>query len=161
MSDVDASDAGAAPTAIGLELEQQLCFALHAANADIQEAYRESLLRLRLSYPQYLTMLVLWEGKPVTTQDVAQRLRASARTTSLHLRRLEQRGFAVRRPGSGRDVAWELTDKGATLREHASTMQSCMETSIALTPEEIETLRRLALKVLDSSWQIDVGPLAE
>lgn len=143
---------------IGMNLESQLCFALHAANADVQEAYREPLARLRLTYPQYLTMLVLWEGNAVAQSAVATRLRQSPRTTSNNLRRLEQRGLVVRRPGDANEVSWQITEKGIALREHAAQMQSCMETSIALDADEVETLRRLTLKVLGSSWRMDLPP---
>ncbi len=46
--------------------EQQLCFAVYAAGQAFARLYRPLLEPLGLTYPQYLTMLVLWEGEPVS-----------------------------------------------------------------------------------------------
>ena len=45
-----------------LALDNQLCFALYAASRAMVQAYRPALAELGLTYPQYLVMLVLWEG---------------------------------------------------------------------------------------------------
>ena len=48
-----------------LKLDNQLCFALYAASNAMIRRYREPLAAFGLTYPQYLTMLVLWENAPL------------------------------------------------------------------------------------------------
>ncbi|MEC8916965.1 MAG: MarR family transcriptional regulator, partial [Pseudomonadota bacterium] len=44
-----------------LALESQLCFALYSTQLAMNKLYRGLLRELDLTYPQYLTMLVLWQ----------------------------------------------------------------------------------------------------
>jgi len=62
----------AKPTASpdALLLDQQLCFALYAASRAVTAAYRPLLEALDLTYPQYLTMLVLWEQDGLTVREL-------------------------------------------------------------------------------------------
>jgi hypothetical protein len=64
VSGVEDSD----PPAGSLLLDDQLCFALYAAQRAVTAAYRPHLEALGLTYPQYLVMLVLWERGEVTVQ---------------------------------------------------------------------------------------------
>jgi hypothetical protein len=45
-----------------LKLDHQLCFALYSASLAMTKLYKPLLDPLGLTYPQYLAMLVLWEG---------------------------------------------------------------------------------------------------
>jgi hypothetical protein len=45
-----------------LLLDRQLCFALYSASLAMTKLYKPLLDPLGLTYPQYLVMLVLWEG---------------------------------------------------------------------------------------------------
>ena len=67
-----------------LALDNQLCFALYAANRAITARYRPLLAELNLTYPQYLVMLVLWEagenGQTVRVSDLGKRLRLDSGT---------------------------------------------------------------------------------
>ena len=57
-------------------LDDLLCFDLYAASRAVTARYRPLLEPLGLTYPQYLVMVVLWEGRPVTMTELADRLRA-------------------------------------------------------------------------------------
>ena len=50
-----------------LLLDNQLCFALYRATRAVQRGYAPHLAELGLTYPQYLTMLVLWEADAALT----------------------------------------------------------------------------------------------
>jgi hypothetical protein len=50
------------PAEDSLRLDDQLCFALYATSHAVTKLYRPLLARVGLTYPQYLVMLVLWEG---------------------------------------------------------------------------------------------------
>ena len=44
-----------------LRLDNQLCFAVHAAARAMNAAYQPLLEALGITYPQYLVLLILWE----------------------------------------------------------------------------------------------------
>ena len=44
------------------ELDRQLCFALYTASRAVARAYAPLLADASLTYPQYVTMLALWEN---------------------------------------------------------------------------------------------------
>lgn len=101
--------------------EQQLCFAVYAAGQAFARLYRPLLEPLGLTYPQYLTMLVLWEGEPVSVTGIGQRLGLDTGTLTPLLKRLEAAGL-VRRTRSATDerrVVVTLTDSGRALKEQA------------------------------------------
>ena len=89
-----------APTDI-LSLEQQICFALYNASRALTSRYRELLEPLGLTYPQYLSMLVLWETGSATVSELGERLHLDSGTLSPLLRRLEANGL-IRRERSPR-----------------------------------------------------------
>ncbi|WP_151484932.1 MarR family winged helix-turn-helix transcriptional regulator [Streptomyces albicerus] len=138
------------PSAGSLLLDDQLCFALYAAQRAVTAAYRPLLDALGLTYPQYLVMLVLWERGEVTVKELAAALRLDYGTMSPLLKRLESAGF-VRRERSVRDersVLVALTGRGEELRERAECVPSALLAGTRLTEAEVkrlrEDLRRLA-----------------
>ena len=52
-----------------LRLDEQLCFAVYTASRALTRAYAPLLEPLGLTYPQYLTMLVLWEEDGMTVKQ--------------------------------------------------------------------------------------------
>ena len=106
-----------------LELDNQLCFALYDASRAVVRAYAPILGELGLTYPQYVTMLVLWEADgPMTVGDLGARLHLDSGTLTPLLKRLDHLGFVERQ----RDLADErrvlitLSDRGAALRDDAA-----------------------------------------
>jgi len=57
-----------------LKLDHQLCFALYSASLAMTKFYKPLLDPLGLTYPQYLAMLVLWEGDGITVSQLGERL---------------------------------------------------------------------------------------
>ena len=49
-----------------LLLQNQLCFPLYASARKIVAAYHPMLKKLGITYPQYITMMVLWEEKEIS-----------------------------------------------------------------------------------------------
>ncbi|WP_060906920.1 MarR family winged helix-turn-helix transcriptional regulator, partial [Streptomyces scabiei] len=79
-----------------LLLDQQLCFALYAAQRAVTAAYRPLLDELGLTYPQYLVMLSLWERGETTVKELTGALRLDYGTLSPLLKRLESAGLLSR-----------------------------------------------------------------
>ncbi|WP_394662489.1 MarR family winged helix-turn-helix transcriptional regulator [uncultured Sphingomonas sp.] len=100
-------------------LDEQLCFALYAANMAMQRTYKPMLDELGLTYPQYLAMLVLWEEDGRTIGAIAQRLGLESSTVTPLVKRLEAGGMVARErdPQDERQVRVRLTPAGAALRD--------------------------------------------
>ena len=106
-----------------LELGNQLCFGLYSASRAAIRAYGPALAELGLTYPQYLTMLVLWENRePVSVGDIGKRLQLDSGTLTPLLKRLAELGLIVRTrdPHDERRVLISLTARGDALRVPAA-----------------------------------------
>lgn len=126
-----------------LALDDQLCYALYAASNALTRAYRPLLERIGLTYPQYLVMLVLWEGEPRPVRALASRLRLPANALTPLLDRLERAGFVERRRDERdrRVVQVSLTASGAALRPAASEVRGRVACGTGLDPDELDALR--------------------
>jgi DNA-binding MarR family transcriptional regulator len=78
-------------------LENQLCFALYSASRALTRAYQPLLAPLGLTYPQYIVMLVLWEGDGLSVSELGERLGLDSGTLTPLLKRLESTGLVERR----------------------------------------------------------------
>ncbi|MFF4834635.1 MarR family winged helix-turn-helix transcriptional regulator [Streptomyces sp. NPDC001315] len=139
------SDSGpdARPDAGSLLLDDQLCFALYAAQRAVTAAYRPLLDELGLTYPQYLVLLVLWERGEITVKELTEALRLDYGTVSPLLKRLHSAGL-VRRERSARDersVLIAVTGRGEALRERAARVPGALLTATGLGTTEIARLR--------------------
>ncbi|MDT0388527.1 MarR family transcriptional regulator [Streptomyces sp. DSM 41921] len=126
-----------------LLLDQQLCFALYAAQRAVTAAYRPLLDDLGLTYPQYLVLLVLWERGEIPVKELAAALRLDYGTVSPLLKRLEAAGL-VRRERSARDersVRVAVTGRGEELRERAARVPGALLAATGLDTAEVARLR--------------------
>ncbi|MFF7769281.1 MarR family winged helix-turn-helix transcriptional regulator [Streptomyces massasporeus] len=124
-------------------LDEQLCFALYAAQRAVTAAYRPLLDELGLTYPQYLVLLVLWERGETTVKELAAALRLDYGTVSPLLKRLEAAGL-VRRERSARDersVLVAVTGRGEELRERAGRVPGALLTATGFGGTEAGRLR--------------------
>lgn len=128
----------------GLELDNQVCFALYAASRAVTQLYRPVLEALGITYPQYLVMLVLWEHGPITVKDLGSKLELDSGTLSPLLKRLEGAGLVTRsrRATDERSVEVQLTDVGAALRKRALHVPRKVATATGLDLAELLALRR-------------------
>ena len=69
-------------------LEEQICFAVYSTAHAFNRVYRPFLAELGLTYPQYLVMLVLWEGDGQTVKAIGERLMLDSGTLTPLLKRL-------------------------------------------------------------------------
>ncbi|MBB6415527.1 MarR family winged helix-turn-helix transcriptional regulator [Streptomyces sp. AK010] len=124
-------------------LDEQLCFALYAAQRAVTAAYRPLLDELGLTYPQYLVLLVLWERGEITVKELAAALRLDYGTVSPLLKRLEAAGL-VRRERSARDersVLVAVTGRGEGLRQRAARVPGALLTATGFDGTEAGRLR--------------------
>jgi MarR family transcriptional regulator, organic hydroperoxide resistance regulator len=126
-----------------LKLDNQLCFALYSTAHALTKAYAPLLDRLGLTYPQYLAMLVLWEGEGITVKELGARLFLDSGTLTPLLKRLEAAGL-VRRARDKRDerqVRISLTEAGTALRDQAVEVPRGIACAIGLPLDEILALK--------------------
>ncbi len=138
-------------------LDDKMCFALYAASRAVTALYRPLLDELGLTYPQFLVLLVLWDGpeEGVTVKELGAALHLDYGTMTPLLKRLEANGLLrrERRVDDERTVQITLTAKGAGLRERSDDIFASVGDAMALEPGEftrtLATLRRLTANVTD------------
>ncbi len=125
-----------------LLLERQLCFALSIASRTVVNAYRPVLEKLKLTHPQYLVMLILWEQDNRSLREISEILMMEPATLSPMLKRLESLGYITRNrvPGNERTLSVRLTEAGTALRAEAVGVPGTMLERLGLTREQVETL---------------------
>lgn len=104
-----------------LLLDSQLCFALYAASRAMTATYAPLLEPLGLTYPQYLVLLVLWEGDDVSVKALGERLHLDSGTLTPLLKNLERQALVrrTRDDADARVVRVTLTQTGKALRRRA------------------------------------------
>jgi len=112
----------AAPVSNWLALDRQLCFAIYSASLAMTKFYKPVLDPLGLTYPQYLVMLVLWEGDGITVSQLGDRLGLDSGTLTPLLKRLQAGGLLTRLRDAAdeRRVLLQLTADGRALRQRAT-----------------------------------------
>ncbi|KUM83207.1 MarR family transcriptional regulator [Streptomyces pseudovenezuelae] len=126
-----------------LLLDDQLCFALYAAQRAVTAAYRPLLDELGLTYPQYLVLLVLWERGETTVKELAGALRLDYGTVSPLLKRLEGAGLVRRERAAAdeRSVLVAGTARAEELRERAACLPGALLAATELDGTEAARLR--------------------
>lgn len=124
------------------KLDDQLCFALYATSNAVTRFYRPHLKALGLTYPQYITMLALWEYDGVTVSALGDRLGLDSGTMTPLLKRLEQAQL-LRRERDEQDerrVVISLTPQGTALAAQAADLPATLTGALDISVDEVEAL---------------------
>lgn len=132
-----------------LLLDNQLCFALYSASLQMTKLYKPLLDEIGLTYPQYVTMLSLWETDGVTVGALGERLFLDSGTLTPLLKRLETAGLVTRTRNQAdeRQVLIALTAKGRALKQKAACIPEQVGAKGGLTIAEFLTLRKTLKKL--------------
>lgn len=127
-----------------LILNHQLCFALYATSRAITKVYASLLDEMKLTYPQYLTLLVLWEHDGLSVQQIADKLELEGATATPLIQRIEKLGLVKRQRSSNdaRQLEVHLTEKGLALREKALEVPHQLGGALGITHEDAERIVR-------------------
>ncbi len=130
------------PPTYSTKLDDQLCFALYATSNAVTRFYRPHLQALGLTYPQYITMLALWEQDGVMVATLGTRLGLDSGTMTPLLKRLEAAGLLRRRRDDQdeRRVVISLTPAGKALQKRASGVPEALACALDLSVSEVEQL---------------------
>ncbi len=104
-----------------LRLDNQICFHLYKAHRTMTRIYQPVLETLNITYPQYVTMLVLWEFESIDFKNLGKRLDLKTGTLTPIIKRLETLGFLYREKNleDNRRIWVKITEEGRTLKENA------------------------------------------
>lgn len=135
-----------------LKLENQLCFPIYALSRQITSMYRPHLEKLKLTYPQYLVMMVLWEHQKVSVKRLGELLYLDSGTLTPLLKRMAERGWLSRerRAADERVVDIILSAKGRDLQVQATNIPDALSEQMETSEEEFLDLRKQIRKILKS-----------
>ncbi|MEU4801628.1 MarR family transcriptional regulator [Actinosynnema sp. NPDC023587] len=136
-----------------LSLDRQVCFALSVASRNVVALYRPLLEPLGLTHPQYLVMLALWGGEPLSVKELGRLLALEPATLSPLLKRLESIGYVTRGRASSdeRQLAVALTEEGAALRDRALAIPPAVVERLGMTLAELADLHRVLTRVIGAT----------
>jgi DNA-binding MarR family transcriptional regulator len=140
-----------------LALDRQLCFAMYSASLAMTKVYKPLLAPLGLTYPQYLVMLVLWEGDGITVSQLGERLTLDSGTLTPLLKRLEALGYVqrLRDAADERRVLLQLTPAGRRLKNRALAVPQAVACATACDLAEVSALatqlQQLRDRLIESS----------
>ncbi|MFK7836890.1 MAG: MarR family winged helix-turn-helix transcriptional regulator [Sulfitobacter sp.] len=143
------------PHELPTRAEDMFCYGIYVASHVVNRAYTPHLARLGLTYPQYITLTLLWEKDGQKVSELAEALRMETSTVTPLLKRLETQGYVRRNPDDKdrRAVLINLTDHGRALQRDAPDITACMVDGTTLSQSELKTLQQLLLGLTDGLMQ--------
>ena len=134
-----------------LRLDNQICFAIYSTAHAFNRIYKPLLVRLGLTYPQYLVMLVLWERDGVPVKDIGERLFLDSGTLTPLLKRLESAQLIKRTRSTEdeRQVLIALTPQGRALQEKARAVPHSILAASACSVAELLAMKNEIVALRD------------
>lgn len=126
-----------------LKLDNQICFSLYAVSREIIKLYKPILNEVKLTYTQYLVMLVLWEENKATVKHLGNRLHLDSGTLTPLLKKLESMELIekYRSKEDDRVVFAELTSKGRELQEKSKDIPNNVLCNMNFSEDKIKQLK--------------------
>lgn len=126
-----------------------MCFAIYSTNLAYSRVYKPVLEQLGLTYPQYVTIICLWEEDRQTVKGLSEKLFLEPSTLTPMLKRLEAMGYVRRERDmeDERSVRVSLTDTGRALREKAFDYREITAKAAGLAPDEFRALQKAVVKL--------------
>jgi DNA-binding MarR family transcriptional regulator len=125
-------------------LGTQLSFALYGAANRMARMHKPFLQPLGLTFPQYLVILELLDGAPLSVGTLGGRLDMDTGTITPLVKRLEAAGLVnrTRDPKDERRVMVDLTSRGRGLEAEVRGVTQKIKSACQLTDEGVDDLRR-------------------
>jgi DNA-binding MarR family transcriptional regulator len=122
----------------------QLSFALYGAANRMVRQHKPFLEPLGLTFPQYLVVLELLDGAPLSVGVLGARLGMDTGTITPLVKRLEASGMVsrTRDPADERRVMVDLTARGRALESEVRAITDKIKTVCQLTDADMDALRR-------------------
>ena len=133
-----------------LKLENQLCHRFYTLSNAFTRAYRPLLRELDITYPQYVTLMALWETNNITIAELLERTAIDGGAMTLILKKLEDKQFlSIKKDESDKRVKRVvLTSKGIEQKQVAENVPKQMLCKLqGMSQEESIQLRYLLDKL--------------
>ena len=136
-------------SALPTRAEDMVCYGVYTAAHVINRAYTPLLTKLGLTYPQYITLTLLWECDGQRVTELAEKLRMGTNTLTPLIKRLEAQNLVERSRDThdSRAICIRLTSLGRALQSKAPDVTACMVNATTLTRNELCELQRLLEKL--------------
>lgn len=127
----------------------QLSFALYGAANRMVRMHKPLLEPLGLTFPQYLVILELLDGAPLSVGSLGCRLDMDTGTITPLVKRLEAAGLVTRTrdPSDERRVIVDLTSRGRGLEAEVRGITQKIKSACQLSDEGVDDLRRTLEKL--------------
>ena len=127
----------------------QLSFALYGAANRMARMHKPFLEPLGLTFPQYLVVLELLNGAPLSVGSLGGRLDMDTGTITPLVKRLEAAGLVTRTrdPNDERRVMVDLTSRGRGLEAEVRGITQKIKSACQLTDDGVADLRRTLEKL--------------
>ncbi|NQT64288.1 MAG: MarR family transcriptional regulator [Candidatus Marinimicrobia bacterium] len=134
-----------------LKLDNQLCFPLYATSRIITRMYQPLLEKVGLTYPQYIVMLVLWEGDSLSVKEIGERVQLNTNTLTPLLKRMQELKYInrVRSTEDERIVLVNLTKAGRDMKLKALEIPHQLIASLNYPADKAIELKRMLDDFMD------------
>jgi DNA-binding MarR family transcriptional regulator len=126
------------------EVDKQLAFALYGAATRMARMHKPFLEPFGLTFPQYLAMLELLDGAPLSVGELGARLGMDTGTITPLVKRLQASSLVTRTRDTvdERRVLVDLTPEGRALDVEVRGIADKITSACQLTDENADELRR-------------------
>ncbi len=137
-----------------LKLDNQLCFPLYVCSKEVVRRYKPYLDELDLTYTQYITMMAMWEHKSLNVSALGDYLYLDSGTLTPLLKKLEQKGYVVRKRSEEdeRSLIVTITPAGEELKKKAADIPQRIGKCFEISPEDSGELYRILHKLM-ATWK--------
>ena len=133
-----------------LKLDNQICHRLYMAANRIIRDYREPLIKLDLTYPQYIVMMALWEKDGITIAELLEETSIDGGAMTQILKKMTDKSLLsiVKDEDDKRRKVIKLEPHGDELRHQAASIPDKIKCSFShMTEQEAQQLIELLDKV--------------
>jgi DNA-binding MarR family transcriptional regulator len=121
-----------------LKIDNQLCFRIYSASRGIIRMYKPLLDKLGITYPQYVTMMVLWEKEKIDFKSLSNILDMKTGTLTPILQKLVAKGYIYKEKNQhdDRKVTIVLSKLGKQIKDEATCIPKEMLENLGLSRDE-------------------------
>lgn len=140
-----------------LKLENQLCHRFYTLSNAFTRAYRPLLKALDITYPQYITLMALWEANNITIAELLERTAIDGGAMTLILKKLNEKQFLTieKDEHDKRVKRVMLTEEGKSKKQIAQDVPSQMLCKLEGMSHEESVQLRYLLDKLGSCFNAD------
>lgn len=128
-----------------LKLNKQICYRVYTASRLMTRLYQPLLDELHLTYPQYVTMLVLWEVEQIDFGALGKTLNMSTGTLTPIVQKLVKSDYLLKEknPSDDRKAIVKLSPNGKALKEKAQNIPENLAKALNMSIEEYYTYAKM------------------